>query len=44
MVEGLERAFDDVLAVQGVDLAVEEGEIFGFLGPTAPARRPPCGC
>jgi ABC-2 type transport system permease protein len=31
-VEGLERAFDEVLAVQGIDLSVEEGEIYGFLG------------
>ncbi len=38
MVEGLERAFDDVLAVQGVDLAVEEGEIFGFLGPNGAGK------
>src|ERR1051326_6793035 len=33
VVEGLERTFDEVLAVQGVDLEVAEGEIFGFLGP-----------
>ena len=44
VVDGLERAFGEVLAVQGIDLEVEEGEIYGFLGPTAPARRPPCGC
>jgi ABC-2 type transport system ATP-binding protein len=44
VVEGLERAFDQVLAVQGIDITVEEGEILGFLGPTGPARRPRCGC
>ncbi len=38
MVEGLERAFDDVLAVQGVDLAVKEGEIYGFLGPNGAGK------
>jgi ABC-2 type transport system ATP-binding protein len=38
VVEGLERAFDDVLAVQGVDLAVEEGEIYGFLGPNGAGK------
>jgi ABC-2 type transport system ATP-binding protein len=38
VVEGLERSFDDVLAVQGVDLAVEEGEIFGFLGPNGAGK------
>jgi ABC-2 type transport system ATP-binding protein len=38
VVERLERAFDDVLAVQGVDLRVEEGEIFGFLGPNGAGK------
>src|SRR3954468_15364370 len=38
VVKGLERAFGDVLAVQGVDLAVEEGEIFGFLGPNGAGK------
>jgi len=37
-VEGLERAFDDVFAVRGVDLAVDEGEIYGFLGPTGAGK------
>jgi len=36
--EGLERAFGDVLAVQGIDLAVEEGEIYGFLGPNGAGK------
>jgi ABC-2 type transport system ATP-binding protein len=32
--EGLTKVFgDDVLAVDDLDLAIEEGEIFGFLGP-----------
>jgi ABC-2 type transport system ATP-binding protein len=38
VVEGLERAFNDVLAVQGVDLVVEEGEIYGFLGPNGAGK------
>jgi ABC-2 type transport system ATP-binding protein len=38
VVEGLERAFDDVLAVQGVDLEVDEGEIYGFLGPNGAGK------
>src|SRR3954447_13272320 len=38
VVEGLQRSFDQVLAVQGVDLAVEEGEIFGFLGPNGAGK------
>jgi ABC-2 type transport system ATP-binding protein len=36
--EGLERAFGEVLAVQGIDLAVEEGEIYGFLGPNGAGK------
>src|SRR5260221_8008908 len=37
-VEGLERAFDEVLAVQGIDLEVGEGEIYGFLGPNGAGK------
>lgn len=35
---GLRRRFGDNLAVAGVDLAVEEGEIDGFLGPNGAGR------
>jgi ABC-2 type transport system ATP-binding protein len=38
VVAGLERAFDEVLAVQGIDLAVEEGEIYAFLGPNGAGK------
>jgi ABC-2 type transport system ATP-binding protein len=38
VVDGLERAFGDVLAVQGVDLEVAEGEIYGFLGPNGAGK------
>ncbi|MGB7588370.1 MAG: ATP-binding cassette domain-containing protein [Solirubrobacterales bacterium] len=38
VVEGLERAFGDVPAVQGVDLEVGEGEIYGFLGPNGAGK------
>ena len=38
VVEGLERSFDEVFAVQGVDLEVEEGEIYGFLGPNGAGK------
>jgi ABC-2 type transport system ATP-binding protein len=38
VVEGLERAFDDVLAVRGVDLTVGEGEIYAFLGPNGAGK------
>jgi ABC-2 type transport system ATP-binding protein len=38
VVEGLERSFDEVLAVQGVDLEVDDGEIYGFLGPNGAGK------
>jgi ABC-2 type transport system ATP-binding protein len=36
--EGLVRRFGDLVAVDGVDLVVEEGEIFGFLGPNGAGK------
>jgi ABC-2 type transport system ATP-binding protein len=36
--ERLERAFQEVLAVQGIDISVAEGEIFGFLGPNGAGK------
>jgi ABC-2 type transport system ATP-binding protein len=38
VVEGLERTFEEVQAVQGVDLTVNEGEIYGFLGPNGAGK------
>jgi ABC-2 type transport system ATP-binding protein len=38
VVERLERAFGEVLAVQGIDLEVEEGEIYAFLGPNGAGK------
>jgi ABC-2 type transport system ATP-binding protein len=38
VVEGLERTFDDVLAVQGIDIEVGEGEIYAFLGPNGAGK------
>ena len=32
-VSGLRRVFGDLVAVDGLDLAVAEGEIFGLVGP-----------
>ncbi|WP_331232644.1 ABC transporter ATP-binding protein [Natronorarus salvus] len=37
-IENLTKRFDDVVAVDGLDLVVEEGEIFGFLGPNGAGK------
>src|SRR4051795_6424108 len=37
-VERLERAFKDVHAVRGIDLHVDNGEIYGFLGPNGAGK------
>ena len=36
--EGLVRHFGDVRAVDGVDLEVQQGEVFGFLGPNGAGK------
>jgi ABC-2 type transport system ATP-binding protein len=36
--EGLRRTFDQTVAVDGVDLRVERGEIYGFLGPNGAGK------
>jgi ABC-2 type transport system ATP-binding protein len=36
--EGLVRRFGDLVAVDGIDLVVEPGEIFGFLGPNGAGK------
>ncbi len=36
--EGLTKRYGDVVAVDGLDLTVEEGEIFGFLGPNGAGK------
>jgi ABC-2 type transport system ATP-binding protein len=37
-VEGLVREFKDIVAVDGIDLRVEPGEIYGFLGPNGAGK------
>ena len=37
-VHGLSRSFGDFVAVDRIDLAVREGEIFGFLGPNGAGK------
>ena len=38
LAEGLARNFGDVRAVDGIDLAVRKGEIYGFLGPNGAGK------
>ncbi|HJM73313.1 MAG TPA: ATP-binding cassette domain-containing protein, partial [Acidimicrobiales bacterium] len=35
---GLKRTFGEVVAVEGIDLSVARGEIFGFLGPNGAGK------
>src|SRR3954468_12286035 len=37
-VEGLVREFKDVPAVDGIDLRIDPGEIYGFLGPNGAGK------
>ena len=37
-IDGLTKHFGEVVAVDGLDLTVEEGEIFGFLGPNGAGK------
>ena len=32
-VRGLEKRYDEVVAVDKIDLTVEPGDVYGFLGP-----------
>jgi len=36
--EGLTRKFGELVAVEGLDLEVREGEVFGFLGPNGAGK------
>src|SRR5689334_20302613 len=37
-VEGLVRQFKDVRAVDGIDISIQPGEIYGFLGPNGAGK------
>jgi len=39
----LVKRFGEFEAVKGIDVEIDRGESFGFLGPTALARRARCG-
>ena len=36
--EGLQRQFNGTTAVEGLDLAITKGEIYGFLGPNGAGK------
>jgi ABC-2 type transport system ATP-binding protein len=38
LAEGLRKSFGDVVAVDGVDLSVNDGEVYGFLGPNGAGK------
>jgi daunorubicin resistance ABC transporter ATP-binding subunit len=38
IVEGLEKRFEDVVALAGIDLEVREGTVFGLLGPNGAGK------
>ena len=38
LVEGIEKAFGDVEALRGIDLAIEPGIVFGLLGPNGAGK------
>ena len=40
-VKNLTTRYDGVAVVNGVSFSVARGEIFGLLGPKAPAKPPP---
>jgi ABC-2 type transport system ATP-binding protein len=43
-VEGLRKAYGEVVAVDGLDLTVAEGEIFGILGPNGSGKTTTVEC
>lgn len=44
LLEGLKKNYGEVRALQGVNLSVDEGEIFGFLGPNGAGKTTTIRC
>ena len=42
-VQGLTKRYGDKVAVEDLSFVVQPGRVTGFLGPTGPGSRPPCG-
>ena len=40
-IEGLAKKYDSLLAVDGIDLEIPKGELFGFLGPNGAGKTTP---
>ena len=40
-VTDLKKAYGEVLAVNGISFRIDQGEVFGFLGPNGAERLPP---
>lgn len=40
----LTRYYGANRGIEGLDLVIEHGEIFGFLGPNGAGKRPPSEC
>ena len=41
---GLVKRYGEITAVDHVDLTVERGDVFGYLGPNGAGRPPRCAC
>ena len=37
-IKGLAKKYDSLLAVDGIDLEISKGELFGFLGPNGAGK------
>jgi len=42
--QALCKNYGTTAALVDLDLTVQQGEVYGYLGPTEPARRPPSAC